>query len=83
MNVLILTQIFILVFCSHSRSHELYVESINSRKFKGLECDTYQNFKSGRCRGRPTANLGEDVDQKARGSFYLDINNFIPTKPNF
>lgn len=45
---------------------------------KALECDSFQNFKSGRCRGRPTVILGEDIDQKARGTFFLETNSKEP-----
>ncbi|GFO19597.1 pancreatic lipase-related protein 2 [Plakobranchus ocellatus] len=38
------------ISCSHSRAHELFVESLSSPcKFKSFPCDNYDAFRKGKC----------------------------------
>jgi pancreatic triacylglycerol lipase len=66
--------------CSHSRSHEYMVESINAVvPFKAAHCDTYDNFKSGNCGGNEVQNMGfEDHDSITHGTYFLDVNEDAP-----
>lgn len=63
-----------LVFCSHTRSHELFTESINSDQLIGTQCESYANFRMGLCVGRPVSQMGEATDRQTRGTYYLDTN---------
>lgn len=57
--------------CSHGRSYEYFTESIDSSiPFKAYPCDSYDNFKRGRCLTNPTL-MGESTPRNALGSYYL------------
>ncbi|ESO92402.1 hypothetical protein LOTGIDRAFT_233162 [Lottia gigantea] len=71
------------VSCSHGRSHNVFIESINSQcPFTSYPCDTYANFQSGRCLscGRTGCSvLGYYSDQyHARGKMYLNTGSKLP-----
>lgn len=44
--------------CRHGRSVDYYVESLISNKFVGKPCDTYENFKAGKCKEKPSVVMG-------------------------
>lgn len=63
--------------CDHARSVAYYVESMISNKFIGKSCDTYENFKAGKC------NRNQSI---VMGTFNLDIKyvkNYINPKNIF
>ncbi|KAK3091087.1 hypothetical protein FSP39_017022 [Pinctada imbricata] len=65
-----------LIACSHSRSIELFTESINSPcKFKSFPCDSALDFKMGRCfdcGNKPCPAMGFSANTySSRGKFYL------------
>nr|KAG5709784.1 hypothetical protein BaRGS_032608 [Batillaria attramentaria] len=63
------------VSCSHSRSHEYYVNSIALCRFPATPCDTYDNFKAGKCTCGPAGcpSMGyHSVDNRQKGKFFLD-----------
>nr|XP_003700218.1 PREDICTED: pancreatic triacylglycerol lipase-like [Megachile rotundata] len=65
--------------CSHSRSHEFYAESINSNRFVGRACNSYDNFKSGRCNSNAAAIMGGATpNSRIRGTYYLSTNSKSP-----
>lgn len=66
------------MFCSHYRSHELYTESINSKMLLATQCNSFENYKSGRCVGGQIVPMGEDTDKNVRGKFYLYTNGEPP-----
>ena len=65
--------------CSHFQAWKLYIQSVKRIKDRSLppllaiKCKSYQAFQSGECCGRlPVfAQLGEMVDRRARGVFYI------------
>ncbi|GAB1865704.1 phospholipase A1 [Camponotus japonicus] len=60
--------------CSHSRSHEFFAESIvHPDGFPALRCANWIDFQFGKCSNNSTV-MGEFVDTKARGTFYLETN---------
>ncbi|XP_060524419.1 uncharacterized protein LOC132700864 [Cylas formicarius] len=62
-----------LVFCSHFRSYQLYVETLRSPYlFPSHKCDSYATFKLGYCKNTPVSYLGVAADPKDKGDFYLD-----------
>ena len=51
--------------CSHGRSHEYFVESINGAvRFAARRCPSYDEFLAGRCEGEPEAEMGLDLDTR-------------------
>ena len=66
--------------CSHSRSHDLYVDSINRCQYPSTPCDSYHDFLTRRCTcnasaGCVTVSMGyHAADSRAapRGTFYLN-----------
>ncbi len=45
--------------CSHDRSVQYFIESINSPvKFESVKCSTYDTFEAGGCDGQPEAEMG-------------------------
>ena len=65
------------VSCSHSRSHDLYLDSIRRCRFPATPCDSYRHFLAGRCscntaRGCvPMGYHANDGHTAPRGTFYL------------
>lgn len=68
--------------CSHTRSYNLFGESINSKEFIAKECSTYRKYKTGACEQFQSAIMGENVDQSVRGVFYLTTNGDQPFARN-
>lgn len=57
--------------CSHGRSYEYFTESIDSDvPFRAYPCDSYDNFKRGRCVSNPTR-MGEPTPNNIIGTYYL------------
>lgn len=44
--------------CDHWRSVEYYAESLTSKKFVAKECDSYNNWKAGKCSNKTTTTMG-------------------------
>lgn len=44
--------------CSHGRSIDYYVESINSNKFVAKQCASYSAFTSGQCKSHASSVMG-------------------------
>ncbi|XP_069686188.1 uncharacterized protein [Periplaneta americana] len=58
--------------CSHSRSHDLFGESITtSVGFYGHKCSSWDDYEAGSCSSNPTALMGEFTSTSASGSYYL------------
>ncbi|XP_049789155.1 lipase member H-like [Schistocerca nitens] len=58
-------------YCSHSRSHDLYAESITSSAFVSYQCDSYNNYENGACSGNTRVSMGAPCPSNTRGNFYL------------
>lgn len=58
--------------CSHRRAWLYYQESVkNLNTFTAVKCDSYEDFKSGACKGNEKAFMGYSDDTSKRGNFYL------------
>lgn len=48
---------------------------LNSNKYPAeydaVECDSWENYKEGRCSGNSITKMGEYTDRDARGKYYL------------
>ncbi|XP_060081627.1 pancreatic lipase-related protein 2-like [Ylistrum balloti] len=71
------------VSCSHSRSHEVFTESINSPcPFTGYPCSSYDKFQKGACLtcgSSGCAQMGYYADQyHTRGKLYLNTESSTP-----
>ncbi|KAE8751910.1 hypothetical protein FOCC_FOCC001387 [Frankliniella occidentalis] len=64
--------------CSHGRSYQFFAESIRSKDFVGLACDSWEGFQNGSCAGGPTAVMGEHTSPGTRGVFYLNTMRSAP-----
>ncbi|XP_072381637.1 endothelial lipase-like [Diabrotica undecimpunctata] len=64
--------------CAHSRSYQIYAESLTSKDFVGQQCNSYSDYEKGKCTG-PTASMGMfKIDKNAAGSYYLKTNKQSP-----
>lgn len=65
-------------FCSHSRAHHLFVESLNHNCFLATKCGSYEEIKNKNCTSSgPNAYMGGEVDQllqASEGIYYLPTN---------
>lgn len=77
-NDLILCIFYVLVGCSHSISHDYFIESISSNNFIATNCPQYILYSRGACDKNNKTIMGENVNLSARGNFYLDVNKFPP-----
>ncbi|XP_045200341.1 inactive pancreatic lipase-related protein 1-like [Mercenaria mercenaria] len=72
------------ITCSHSRSRELFMESINSQcKFYAHTCPSGDAFEAGSCLGCPSGgcpSMGYDADKNndLRGTYYLSTSGQAP-----
>lgn len=74
--------IFFLASCSHTRSYDLFRESIKSTGFISKECENYSKFKNGECDNNKVALMGENVDITTSGVYYLYTNGREPFAMN-
>ncbi|CAF4892194.1 unnamed protein product [Pieris macdunnoughi] len=59
-------------FCSHWRSYRFYSESVlRPKAFVASECNSWKEYKHGRCSSANRTNMGYGVDRTARGTYYL------------
>lgn len=70
------------VSCSHSRSHDFYVQSIATCRFASTPCGSYDDFKAGKCTcgdqaGCPSMGY-HSADSQQRGKFFLDTTAVSP-----
>ncbi|XP_028129781.1 pancreatic lipase-related protein 2-like [Diabrotica virgifera virgifera] len=64
--------------CSHSRSYELYAESLTTGAFVAQRCDSYSDYEDGKCYG-PKVSMGMfPIDKNASGTYYLNTNSQSP-----
>ena len=83
-NVYVCTGLASSISCSHSRSKELFIESINSDcRFYGHKCPSSDSFENGQCLGCPTGGcpvMGYDADQTKTitGVFFLSTSGSSP-----
>ncbi|KOC63514.1 Pancreatic triacylglycerol lipase [Habropoda laboriosa] len=58
--------------CSHGRSYVYLTESIGSKTgFVASKCNTWDNYVLGNCKNAKTTLMGEHVDKRATGSYFL------------
>lgn len=64
------------IACSHARSYEYFIESINSQcNFTAHACNSWDNYEKGRCHGCPSGGcpqMGLNAEKSsATGSYYV------------
>lgn len=65
--------------CAHSRSNELYSESLTLDFLVGRQCVDYSEIVARNCPGTGvTAILGSDDGRNSRGVFFLETNAAAP-----
>jgi len=50
---------------------KVFAKSINSDKFRGVKCESVEDFKAGKCRKNDSVVFGENVDKAARGNYFV------------
>lgn len=65
--------------CSHSRSIDLFAESINpSSRLVGQKCSDWETFAKKKCSSNEIVRMGEFCPWTARGTFYLATRDASP-----
>jgi hypothetical protein len=65
--------------CAHSRSNELYAESLTLDLLVARQCANYDEIVNRNCPGTGNfAILGSDVGRNSRGVFFLETNAVSP-----
>ncbi|CAG9854489.1 unnamed protein product [Phyllotreta striolata] len=60
------------VFCNHYQAYRVYVKSILEPKiYKLTKCTSYEAYQNGNCDSNDTTYLGEEMDETARGNYYI------------
>ncbi|EDW18725.2 uncharacterized protein Dmoj_GI13385 [Drosophila mojavensis] len=70
--------------CSHSRAVEYFAESVypdQERNFLASKCDSMKDVHAKVCKS-PHSLMGYEVDKKARGIYYLEVNSKSPFGKN-
>ncbi|XP_050427496.1 lipase member H-B-like [Adelges cooleyi] len=58
--------------CSHCKSYHFYAHSIWAKEdYPSLECPSWEDYKKGNCEGMPETYMGEFVNSKLNGTFFL------------
>lgn len=69
-------------FCSHSRAHHLFVESLKGNCFAATKCGSYDEIKKKNCSSSgPSVFMGGEVDQlrtATEGIYYLPTRSEAP-----
>lgn len=69
--------------CSHGRAHAYFAEAIeNPQGFPAHKCEDWNSYITNTCDKDTTVYMGEDVDKKLRGSYYLTTNPYRPFAVN-
>ena len=71
--------------CSHAKSVDYFLDSINSpQKYLGYLCTSWNDFQTGKCDTKSTLHMGESIHlNPPRGKYYLSVSNFhSPFKGN-
>ncbi|KRT80564.1 hydrolase [Oryctes borbonicus] len=63
-------------FCSHASSHQLFINSINTRRFTAKPCESWEKFSKGLCNDARSITFGENVPEIVSGNFYLETKEF-------
>lgn len=74
--------VFFTGFCSHSRAHHLFVESLLHNCFLATKCGSYEEIKNKNCTSSgPNVYMGGERDQLLRateGIYYLPTHSEEP-----
>jgi len=65
-------------FCSHSRSHEIYADSVSNGGLYGTKCPSWISFKTNKCSNNTVLPMGHYALPSSRGIFYARTNNKSP-----
>ncbi|XP_026272042.1 phospholipase A1 isoform X2 [Frankliniella occidentalis] len=67
--------------CAHGRSYEYFAESITKGKgYQADFCDSNSDARDGTCKGPSEGCMGDEVQFKEQGSYYLKTDDVAPTK---
>ncbi|XP_044753765.1 lipoprotein lipase-like [Coccinella septempunctata] len=64
--------------CSHQRSIELYVESLDDPVFYGIKCPSYRDYKSGLCSSNSKLNFASVLKADHSGTYFYSTNSRKP-----
>ncbi|XP_019868648.2 phospholipase A1 4 isoform X2 [Aethina tumida] len=59
-------------FCSHSMSHDIFIESITTKRMKATACPNVALFRTRLCDLNVKVVMGEHASTKADGTFFFD-----------
>uniref|UniRef100_A0A2H8TZ83 Pancreatic triacylglycerol lipase n=1 Tax=Melanaphis sacchari TaxID=742174 RepID=A0A2H8TZ83_9HEMI len=69
--------------CSHSRSYELYADSVyHMKSLVAVKCPSWIDFKHDKCENNIREFMGHDTSHSARGDFYLKTKGSSPYSIN-
>ncbi|KAF5306174.1 hypothetical protein FQR65_LT07450 [Abscondita terminalis] len=64
--------------CSHQRSHQYFIESINSNQFLAKFCDSWNSYLMGFCDSNENVVFGENALINITGNFFFRTNSAPP-----
>ena len=65
--------------CSHGRSIEYFIESINNGGFASRACSSWEDYEAGACDGNARVNMGMMcTSSPGEGGYYLGVNEDSP-----
>ncbi|XP_017840383.2 LOW QUALITY PROTEIN: vitellogenin-1 [Drosophila busckii] len=67
--------------CSHTRSVEYFAESVypqQQRNFLGWKCSSWRQLGQRKCEKDKVSTMGYRINNKAKGIYYVDVNNWSP-----
>ncbi|XP_033334505.2 lipase member H [Megalopta genalis] len=65
--------------CSHSRAEKYMIEAArHPNAFPSVKCDSWDDFKNGKCNRNITIPMGESARCSVTGKFYLQTNSASP-----
>jgi len=59
--------------CSHSKAADYFASTILGRQYIGCPCANWSTYQKGACACSNGPIMGENVDQSARGNYYLNV----------
>ncbi|XP_060851334.1 pancreatic triacylglycerol lipase-like [Rhopalosiphum padi] len=69
--------------CSHSRSYELYADSVyHKNSLVAVNCSSWEDYKCNKCENNTRAFMGHDALPSVRGNFFLNTKKTSPFSTN-
>ncbi|XP_045474884.1 lipoprotein lipase-like [Harmonia axyridis] len=64
--------------CSHQRSIELYIESLDDPVFYGIKCPRYRDYRKGLCSSNAKLNFAKKLRKEYQGTYFYMTNPYRP-----